>query len=191
MHMIHIYYICTTDLQNMNFLFRKLQEKLSVQQGYLLAAVRLQFSPFLITGVFLWFTSKYMLMMSIKPATKYVKFIAPQSGVQTQGEANTAILRSCIIIQETRLLYFNINLRKITCLVIILIKLSTLLVKFMAHWSGVQALGRCHYGYIVKMNKLLENLLFYSHINLKLNTTLKKHFPPYFSFSADISTTRI
>ena len=46
-------------------------------------------------------------------------------------------------------------------------KLSTKDVKFMASGPGTQALGWGQYGHIVKMHKILENLLLYSHIYLR------------------------
>ena len=45
--------------------------------------------------------------------------------------------------------------------------------KFMAPGPGVQAFGQGQYGHIVKMHKILENLL-YSHIYLR-RTTLYVH----------------
>ena len=51
-------------------------------------------------------------------------------------------------------------------------KLSTKDVKFMAPGPGTQALGWGQYGHVVKMHKILENLLLYSGTHIYLRKTI-------------------
>ena len=89
----------------------------------------------------------------MKPTTKIVKFVTPVSGVQALGWDQYGHIVNMYYILENLLLYSHIYLLKTKCMIIMSMKPSTKIVKFMTPGSGVQALGWGQYGHIVKCFK--------------------------------------
>ena len=90
-------------------------------------------------------------MMSMKPSTLIVKFMTPGSGVQALGWGQYGHIVKMYEILENLLLYSHIYLLKTKCMIMMSMRPSTKIVKFMTPGSGVQALGWGQYGHIVKM----------------------------------------
>ena len=90
-------------------------------------------------------------MMSMKPSTKLVKFMTPVSGVLALGWGQYGHIVNMYLILENLLLYYHMYLLKTKCMIMMSMKPSTTIVKFMTPGLWVQALGWGHYGHIVKM----------------------------------------
>ena len=88
-------------------------------------------------------------MMSMRPSIKIVKFMTPGSGVQALGWGQYGHKVKKIL--KNLLLYSHTCEQKTEYMVMMSMRASTKIVKFMTPLLGVQALGWGQYGHIVKM----------------------------------------